>query len=414
PCAGANNWTASNDITGGTPGRTNSVAGMNPDNTPPMISNAFPVGTDSIVVQFDDPVLSSSLQVNSFTVDNGIGIPGEIIVSGNSANSVTLVLNTPLSPNIIYTLTVYEITDCSGNNIMLGNSAQFGIPESAQPGDILINEVLFNPSTGGYDYVELYNKSNKLIDLASLYIVELSIDTPDVVLEFADVSATGRLFFPHTYVLLTANVEFVANAYNRADISNFIAVGDMPNYPDDAGVVLLQTKSFTDIDRLQYTDDWHFALLEDENGVSLERITLSGETQNADSWHSAAALLGYGTPGYQNSNYSNLVIADNLLDLESNVFSPDGDGYQDLLIITYQTEQEGYIANIKIFDDAGRLNHTLINNETMAREGFITWDGVRSNGTQAPMGIYILYAEFFNLDGAVQKQRKKFTLIRKY
>lgn len=414
PCAGENNWAASNDLSGGTPGRKNSIADINPDNTPPMILNAFPIGIDTIVVQFDEPVLSASLELTSFEIDNGIGTPAEIILSGGIVKSVTLVLNISLSSNIVYTLTANGITDCSANGIMLGNTFQFGIPENAEPEDILINEVLFNPSTGGYDFVELYNNSNKLIDLASLYIVELSIDEPDVVLEFASIAETGRLFFPQSYIVLTANVAFVAEAYNRTDVSNFIEVISMPNYPDDEGIVLIQTKSFVDIDKLQFTDDWHFALLEDENGVSLERITFDGATQNAESWHSAAALLGYGTPGYQNSNYSSLVIADNLLDVEYSVFSPDGDGYQDLLIITYQTEQEGFVASIKIFDDAGRLIHTLINNETMAREGFITWDGVRSNGAKAPMGIYFLYAEFFNLDGVTQKQRKKFTLIRKY
>ena len=35
---------------------------------------------------------------------------------------------------------------------------------------IFINEILFNPKIGGYDYVELYNASNTYIDLSKLLI----------------------------------------------------------------------------------------------------------------------------------------------------------------------------------------------------------------------------------------------------
>lgn len=231
--------------------------------------------------------------------------------------------------------------------------------------------------------------------------------------EFANVSVSGRLFFPGTYVLLTEDISNVAQQYNRNDISNFIAITGMPNYPDDAGVVLIQTKTFVNIDRLEYSDEWQFELLEDDDGVALERVSFSSPTQDANNWHSAAELIGYGTPGYQNSNYNAAVIADNLLHIEYSVFSPDGDGYQDLLMITYQTQAEGFVANIRIFDDAGRPLATILNNETLARK-------VLLHGMECMMMAdghqweFIFVCRIFNLDGIVTKQRKKFTLIRKY
>lgn len=414
PCQGINNWIASNDLSGGTPGKVNSVAASNPDNISPMLLSVYPQSNDTLIVNFDEEVLSSTLFTTAFTIDNGIGNPVAIIVEGSIVNSVTLILSSPLISSILYTLSVSDISDCSGNIIMLGNTMQFGISEETLAGDIVINEVLFNPATGGYDYVELYNNSKKILDLSDLYIIELNIDDTSMISEFANVSVNGRLFFPGTYVLLTEDISNVAQQYNRNDISNFITVSGMPNYPDDAGIVLIQTKGFVNIDRLEYSDEWQFELLEDDDGVALERVSFSAPTQDANNWHSAAELIGYGTPGYQNSNYNAAVIADNLLQLEYSVFSPDGDGYQDLLMITYQTQAEGFVANIRIFDDAGRPLATILNNETLAREGFITWDGVYDDGRRAPMGIYFLYAEFFNLDGVVTKQRKKFTLIRKY
>lgn len=413
PCQGADNWMASNAASGGTPAKINSVFASNPDNVAPQILNVYPKSADSIVVEFDEFVIGSSIDATAFTIDNGIGNPAEILLNGSIVNTVTLVIAPGIADGILYTITVSGISDCSGNSIMLGNTFAFGIPEEILPGDILINEVLFNPVTSGFDYVELYNNTNKILDLSDLYIIEINIDDTSIISEFASVSDAGKLFLPKSFALLTEDANNVAQQYSRNDISNFIEVNGMPNYPDDAGIVSIQTKNFVETDRLQYTDDWQFALLEDDNGVALERLSFSAPTQLADNWHSAAELVGFGTPGYQNSNYNAAVIADNLLGLEYSVFSPDGDGYQDLLIITYQTEQEGFVANITIFDDAGRKVDYLVNNETLAREGFITWDGVYDDGRRAPMGIYFIYAEFFNLDGVVTKQRKKFTLIRK-
>jgi hypothetical protein len=38
----------------------------------------------------------------------------------------------------------------------------FAQTDTAKPGDVLINEILFNPYTGSYDFVEVYNVSQKL------------------------------------------------------------------------------------------------------------------------------------------------------------------------------------------------------------------------------------------------------------
>jgi len=38
----------------------------------------------------------------------------------------------------------------------------------------LFNEILFNPSSDGVDYVEIYNRSTNIIDLKQLYIANRS------------------------------------------------------------------------------------------------------------------------------------------------------------------------------------------------------------------------------------------------
>lgn len=49
PCQGDANWTASEDVSGGTPGEINSVFGENADDVPPMLVGAYPSSLDTVI-----------------------------------------------------------------------------------------------------------------------------------------------------------------------------------------------------------------------------------------------------------------------------------------------------------------------------------------------------------------------------
>jgi hypothetical protein len=55
---------------------------------------------------------------------------------------------------------------------------------------------------------------------------------------------------------------------------------------------------------MEYNSDMHFALLTTEDGVSLERISLTRDANDKSNWHSAAESVGYATPAYKNSQFS--------------------------------------------------------------------------------------------------------------
>ena len=80
-------------------------------------------------------------------------------------------LTAPLEIGLDYQVTVRDdLLDCNGNEIGLSNEAIIAVPEPIEEQDIIINEVLFNPETGGSDFLELYNKTNKTIDLSTLVL----------------------------------------------------------------------------------------------------------------------------------------------------------------------------------------------------------------------------------------------------
>ena len=119
------------------------------------------------------------------------------------SHEVDLFLADTLTPNVLYTLTVSNIEDCPQNAIEDNNTAQFGILLPIEKGDIVLNEILFNPLTGGADYIELYNQSDKLLDLSTMYVGEVYFED--------DVFASGdSIIVPHFKIIF--------NLIARADL----------------------------------------------------------------------------------------------------------------------------------------------------------------------------------------------------
>ncbi len=75
---------------------------------------------------------------------------------------------------------------------------------------------------------------------------------------------------------------------------------------------------------------------------------------------------------------------------EPNPFSPDGDGFDDLLYIKYKLPFEYGLISIQIFDVVGRTIATLYWNTYTAQENVLTWDGRNKNGKGARIGMYII------------------------
>ncbi len=61
-----------------------------------------------------------------------------------------------------------QASDFAGNT-PCQPEAEFGLPEPPLAGEVLINEILFDPLPQCSDYLELYNSSEKVIDLSQLF-----------------------------------------------------------------------------------------------------------------------------------------------------------------------------------------------------------------------------------------------------
>jgi hypothetical protein len=127
----------------------------------------------------------------------------------------------------------------------------------------------------------------------------------------------------------------------------------MPSFSDDKGNVIILNVQGNPIDELAYSDKWHFALITNTEGVSLERIDYNAPSLQPN-FHSAATSVGYGTPGYKNSQFRIDQQVQGEVTVMPKIFSPDNDGTDDFATIDYNVAEPGYVANITIFDAAGR------------------------------------------------------------
>jgi hypothetical protein len=245
--------------------------------------------------------------------------------------------------------------------------------------------------------VEIYNRSAKFIDLRWLELA--SGENPDWKVK---ISNNSPLVLPPAAIkAFTINKSRTLNDFPGADPKNIIEVDYLPPLHDDRGSIILKSGSGTVIDRLDYSEDFHFSLLNGREGVSLERIQPDKATDDRLNWVSASSQCGHGTPGAINSTVSSATPDVGFqLFVEPKVFLPGLHGLRDnKTIIHYDLESPGHVGTLVIFDIRGNPVITLANNELLSAEGTMEWDGRDATGRFVRMGYYIIILEIFNLKG---------------
>ena len=411
PCAGISNWKAGTDTRGGSPGVKNSIDAVNNDQSLPSVKNAYAIDNLNIVIVFDEPVDSlKGATAANYSIDGGLSIQSAISVSP-LFDKVQLRLTTAMQVNTVYTITVNNVTDCKNNGIGTRNKAKIGLPVDAVATEMVINEILFNPKTGGSDYIEFYNRSNKIFDANKLYIANRN--SSGVIGSTKLIATTPYYIFPGDYIVVTEDAINLPLNYMVQNPEAVFVVSSLPSFPDDEGDVILLNFQGAVVDEVKYKDDWQFALISNSDGVSLERIDPDGPSQDGANWHSAASTAGYGTPTYKNSQYKLLQSINAAVEVTPKVFSPDNDGRDDIATIQYKTSEPGYVANLTIYDANGRPVRNLVKNGTLGLQGYWVWDGLDDKRLKLPVGTYILFTEIFNLNGKKETFKNVVVLARK-
>jgi len=408
-CAGASNWTASTAAIGGTPGKANSVAAARPDATAPTLLRAVALNPTTVRLYFSEKLDSTSAAILSRYV---LAAPSPAVTRAAPVapdfRQVDLTLAAALLASRSTTLTVQTATDCAGNASGPLQSATFALPEAAVSGDVVINELLFNPRVSAVRFVELLNRSTKFIDLQGWQIANLKADGSGV--DAKPLSAGPLVLAPGQLLAFSTSSSIIQSQYpTSSDVANLVQLAAFPTFSDESTALLFDGRGI-EMDRFAYSKNLHLSLLASQDGVSLERIRASGPSLGSN-FHSAAGSVGYATPGSPNSQAQDAPGGNQELTVTPEVFTPDDDGLQDFTTLNYHLDQPGYAASVTVYDALGRLTRRLVRNETLATNGFLQWDGIDDKGRKAAVGYYILHVELFRPSGGEKREYKKTVVL---
>lgn len=387
-----------------------SVAELVADEIAPQVANVQIVDPQKIVVTFDEILDEvTALDASSYNLPVGIA---EVSMEADNPVGVCLTLAENLPSGQEFELEVSGVRDVVGN-VMEEERFTLVLAENPVEGDLRINEILFDPISGNSaDFVELVNDSEKFISLDALHFSRANSTAVDVQVP------AGYVLRPNEIIAFTPDTTEILDTYEPME-SYQLEQLKITNYVQGAGNVSIKTvigNVTTVIDSFDYDDDLHSPLLTSSGvkGISLERLSPSAPTNDPDNWYSAAANVNYATPGYTNSQSSRSgPPGTEQIFLEQKIFSPDGDGYQDLLRLNYALDKVGYIANATIYDDHGRRETNIAANKLLGLQGTLLWDGFLDDGEPAPIGMYIIQYDFFHNDGEVISGKKVVVLAKR-
>jgi hypothetical protein len=408
PSNDSKNWTSSEDSAGATPGRSNSVCRRQHDicathvefqgrcdNTVCDISitvgNTGRIAVSQWSIRLSDDVDRDSVADQSETLDL---LPGSSTIEpGDSLTQLYEWIHPIPGRHTIIAEAVLEEDERHSNDETL---ATIAIPFLGR--SVRINEIMFDPLAGMPEFVELINSSNSPVDLDGCSLSDrptaggstnrwrlsgsaLRVPRSGFLVLVGD--SSGPSWFPS----LRSGFSGV-----MVDVKSS---GLGLNNDEDA--VVLTSADGRLLDSVAYTSSLHTPDIEDTKGRSLELINPVLDGNNRTSWGTCVDPSG-GTPGFRNSLSVNVLPSAAAINPAPNPFSPDGDGVDDVTVMSYSLPARSSLVRVRVFDVRGRLQRQLTNIAPSGCAGEIVWDGRTDQGQRARVGAYIVMLEA--IDGA--------------
>lgn len=395
PCAGEWNWNSSTDPSGGTPCRPNSIRNPLYDNLAAHITGVTLRDSATLRVHFSKTLEQDTKNpIAFFRTEPYLKILKISEVPPNFA-SWDIQFSEAVKLGTTYHLIADgEAVDCGGNHWQINEEIPFGKASPPEYNDLVINEILTNAlGDENADYLEIYNRSSKIIDLKDVK-VGYGGDTLPQKAVFA--LSKGFQMPPGTYLALCKRRNLTMEQYVCRDEKTLADCDSLPDFATTKGIIYLTDRSLRTIDRLAYTEEMHYPKLLTVKGVSLERLYPDMPTQDENNWRSAAESAGFGTPGYRNSQAGNALESSGF-EIIPDVFSPDNDGFDDYTEVVCTFPDEENRVNIVLYNNRGHPVKRLANNILCGSEARFRWDGTDDNNQPAPAGMYAVQIECWNL-----------------
>lgn len=410
PCIGSTNWKESIDKSGGTPGSINSTRDITTDYYRPEISRINLIDSNKLEINFSETMdsLRASDPLNYTVKDENLTFKAEVL--SPLYNQVILTSTINFQRGKIYVLNLNDnLMDCSGNQIYI-SEYQFGVPEEPDSGDLIINEILFESTDQKPEFVELFNNSDKVLEIKGLSIALTDAFKGEIQKEVL-LSSEYMQVLPYSYIVFTENKNVLKVTYPINENVILLQPSAWLILSNEGGVLQIRNQKSKILDLAIFNPNMHFGLLNETAGISLERLSPFVPGNAAKSWHSASSLVNYATPGNINSQTMDSILTNKKVSLSPKEFSPDNDGYLDYVNIQYNLDKAGYSVSIMIYNLSGTLVRQIANNEISGVSGNYIWEGLDDEGNMLSMGYYIVYFQTVNQQGQVYNEKETVLLL---
>ncbi len=294
------NW-ATSRVKGGTPGAANSVSLAVVDlvlkrvsSSPARIRRGQAVEVTVVVLNGGRLALPGCQVALCWDKDeDGVGGQEELIAP-------PMALTGPLPPGdstqVVFTWNqvpggVHQLlarAETEGETLLDNNQRTLVLKVGAWPGEVIINEVMFRPSAGEPEWVELFNRSDQLIDMRLWALSDSRIAVKSTLTE------ASTLLEPGAFAVV-AEDSLIQVLFPSMSGLVLVPKQGWPALNNTGDAVVIWDAAGFAVDSLVYSASWG-----GETGVSLERIRPEWPTNSSKNWASCRSLLG-GTPNAPNS-----------------------------------------------------------------------------------------------------------------
>ncbi len=220
-----------------------------------------PQNSFSISAVFDDLMVESTTNESQDLVSSTDDYDEEISVIGSS--SVDIVLESVFSSSTVTTTTVSSttsliVTSTIGQELLVVTSSAISVLESnsisiLKPGDVLISELVSYPTTGEEEFIELFNRTDQVLNLSGTWIEDGS-----------------------------GVKSFITSTVNSLD--RIVLTKPKGALNNDGDIIILKSLDGTTIDTLTY-GNWDDGSVQNNApapapGESIVRVSESGDTNN--------------------------------------------------------------------------------------------------------------------------------------
>lgn len=281
----------------GTPGFRNSVTPVNYDLgiDSISISPAVPFEGDNVFISTkikntgENTADYFSVLIYNDTNLDSLPQPGEEIFSqlfnnllpGDSLTVGADIISVSQGLYNIIAMVIYEFDEDTSDNAAWKNFTVY--PPGTGYNDIVINEIMYAPSSGEPEWVEIYNRASEDINLNGWrfcdYTAERLLTNEDLIISQGE------------YIVLTRDSSVLA----YYDVPSRIIEFSMPALNNTGDAVVIKDSLGLTIDSLIYSPDWG-----GDNGRSLERISIFESSVHEDNWVTSESIYK-ATPGLINS-----------------------------------------------------------------------------------------------------------------